>query len=68
MPPKSAAVKSLAVDSVKRRRASDSKSKPADHSELSGVGKDPSEESLLAGADGDHMKKKTRMLHLKVMI
>ena len=67
MAPKTSAVKSLAVDSVKRRRASDSKSKPADPSELSGVGKDLSEESLLAGADVDHVKK-TRTLHLKVMI
>ena len=67
MAPKASAVKSLAVDSVKRRRASDSKSKPADLSDISGVGKDLSEESLLARADVDHVKK-TRILHMKVMI
>ena len=67
MAPKVVAVKSLAVDSVKRRRASDSKSKPTDLSDISGVGKDLSEESLFAGVEVDHVKK-TRILHLKVMI
>ena len=64
MAPTRVAVKSLAGDSAKRRRAHDSKTKPADHSVLSGVGEEPLEESLLASdepvaeADGDDMKKR----------